>query len=97
MYTESEVNRAPQLRGQARSVNLPPKYVRHTSKADAVVSFVVDADGQVKSPKIVSSTGYQGLDKQALDTVERWRFSPGRLKGETVAVRIERPVEFRRR
>lgn len=57
------------------------------------VSFIVDADGNVRDPKIVDSTDYQ-FDSAALRGVQRWKFRPGMKGGRKVATLMEVPIRF---
>ncbi len=61
-----------------------------------IVQVVVDATGHVEegSISVVESTDPR-FDAAAKEYVERARFSPGRVGGQAVRVRVQIPVEFR--
>ena len=63
----------------------PPAFVR--------IAFVVDRDGRVRDTYILQSTN-EAFDEAVLDTVEGWRFEPGRKAGEAVAVRMQLPMRL---
>ncbi len=58
------------------------------------MNVIVDADGRVHDPRIVSSLG-MGLDEKALDAVKEWRFKPGTKDGRPVPVYATIEVLFR--
>ena len=58
------------------------------------INIVVDADGLVRDPRVVSSVGL-GLDEKAIDAVRQWRFKPGMKDGRAVPVYATIDVVFR--
>jgi protein TonB len=52
------------------------------------VMFVVDKEGKTREVQIVTSSGNPNFDRDAIDTVKRWRFEPARKNGVPVAVRL---------
>jgi protein TonB len=56
--------------------------------------LVVDADGRPHNIQIQRSLG-MGLDEKAVAAVSTWRFQPGTLNGQPVAVEINVEVSFR--
>lgn len=58
-----------------------------------VVSFVVDADGNVREPKVVDSSSYE-FEAPAIQGVQRWKFRPGMKGGRRVATLMEVPIRF---
>jgi TonB family protein len=61
---------------------------------DTQVSFVVEPDGRVTRPALLSSLG-TAIDEAILDAVLRLpRFEPGRQRGQAVAVRLRVPVSI---
>jgi len=59
-----------------------------------LLSLVVNADGTVRDPAVTKSLD-KGLDKQALETVKKWKFQPATKDDQPVAVRIDVEVSFR--
>lgn len=59
-----------------------------------MLSFVVAKDGTVRDPAVTKSLE-QSLDRQALDTVKKWKFEPATKDGQPVAVRIQAEMSFR--
>jgi TonB family protein len=50
-----------------------------------VLRIVVDADGNVATPTVITSLGW-GLDEKAIEAVKQWKFTPGYRDGKPVAV-----------
>ena len=60
---------------------------------DVVVEFIVDAQGRVLDPRVVSSTN-RIFEEPTLRAVSRWVFEPGRRDGKIVRFRMSAPVVF---
>jgi TonB family protein len=59
----------------------------------SLISFVVNKAGVPEHIQIVKPVG-MGLDDQAVESVKNWRFTPGTLSGEPVAVFTSAEVRF---
>lgn len=55
----------------------------------------VSTEGRVADLRVAESSGYGVLDRSALKTVRRWRFSPARRAGIPVESQVKVPVKFR--
>ena len=73
-----------------------PKDAQEAKKQGrVVVTFVVDADGQVVEPSVVKSV-YPSLDEEALRVIGLMpKWTPGMQKGKAVRVKYTVPVTFR--
>jgi len=76
-----------------------PKYTADAMRAKVqgtvVMSAVVLPDGTVTDIKVTRSLDQSfGLDEEAKKTAAQWKFKPGTLKGEPVAVRILIELDF---
>ncbi len=76
-----------------------PQYTSDAMRAriqgTAMVSCVVRPDGSVTDAEIVRSLDRTfGLDEEALKAARQWRFRPGTLRGEPVAVRVVIEMSF---
>jgi TonB family protein len=58
------------------------------------LELVVTKEGRPSEIRIVSSLDPGGLDQQAIEAVERWRFEPGRLAGAPVDVVVTVMLDF---
>ncbi len=82
-----------------KAISMPqPEYTdqarRKKINGTVLFSLVVAADGTVRDPAVTRSLD-RGLDKQALETVKKWKFQPATKDGQPVAVRIDVEVSFR--
>ncbi|HLP25755.1 MAG TPA: TonB family protein [Acidobacteriota bacterium] len=57
------------------------------------VSFIVDADGNVRDPKVIEATDF-AFESAAVQGVKRWKFRPGMKGGRKVATLMEVPIRF---
>jgi serine/threonine-protein kinase len=75
-----------------------PKYSQEAKSfrysGTTVLSVVVDEHGMPGDIRVLRATGY-GLDKQAVDAVSRWRFSPGLRNGAPIRYRVGIQINFR--
>jgi protein TonB len=60
---------------------------------EVVVEFIVDYNGRVLNPHVVSSTN-PIFEETTLRAISQWRFEPGRRHGNIVRFRMRMPVEF---
>ncbi|MGA3006397.1 MAG: energy transducer TonB [Opitutaceae bacterium] len=61
----------------------------------AVIGFIVDSDGNVQDAHVLTSSGYNELDRAAVEGVMRWTFKPGRKGGRAVNARMQVPIAFK--
>lgn len=103
VYTYVEV--MPQLPGGGgnaaiinaiqQAVKYPPLAVRNQVQGRVVVSFTVNAQGDVSDVKIVKGLG-SGLDEEVARAVYQFpRFVPGKQDGKAVAVSFTVPITFK--
>ncbi len=72
----------------------PPSAIEKGVEGTVLVSFVVEADGAISSPKVLKDLG-ESCGHAALDVVAAMpRWEPGRQKGEAVRVRMNLPIKF---
>jgi protein TonB len=73
-----------------------PDSARHEGHEGTVVLRVlVDANGRSKSLGVDRSSGFQTLDKAALNTVRHWRFNAARHGDQHVESWVKIPIVFR--
>jgi protein TonB len=56
---------------------------------------LVDAEGKTKTIQVNLSSGNDALDRAAIDTVTRWRFSPARYGDHPIESWVRIPIDFR--
>lgn len=78
--------------------NSPPSYPLTARmrgyEGVVLVSAEILAEGRVGSLKIKSSSGYEMLDKSALDAVKFWKFDPAKRMGKPVIAWVDIPVRY---
>lgn len=75
------------------SPNYPLTLAHSGPAGEAVIEFVVDRDGWVALPRIVSATQPE-FGWSAATAVSQWRFTPPRKGGQPVDVRVRVPFDF---
>ncbi|BDQ35876.1 hypothetical protein SYK_02360 [Pseudodesulfovibrio nedwellii] len=92
-FSMGEVDDTPQV---MRSV--PPDYPyvakRNRVEGEVVVRMLVTAEGVPQNLTIHSSTPAGVFDESALRAAKRWRFKPGRYKGQSVDTWVLLPFVF---
>lgn len=78
--------------------NPPPAYPalsrRLGEQGRVVLRVRIEPDGTASAAEIRSSSGYERLDRAALDAVLRWRYVPGKRNGVPEAMWFLIPVQF---
>ena len=59
-----------------------------------LLRVLISAEGLPEQVEIKQSSGYERLDRQAHDTVLRWRFVPGKRNGTPEAMWYLVPINF---
>lgn len=67
---------------------------RMGEQGKVVLRVLISAEGRPEKVEISQSSGYERLDRQAQDTVMRWRFVPGKRNGVPEAMWYLVPVNF---
>ncbi len=75
-----------------------PEYSEEARKAKfqgtVVLAIVIDETGIPRNFRVVRPLGL-GLDEKAIEAVQKWRFTPGKKEGRSVAVMATVEVNFR--
>jgi TonB family protein len=87
-----ELDARPQLIAQP-SPMFPSTLIGKVAEGKAVVEFLIDHDGNVQLPRIVSATD-PAFGYAAVQGVAAWKFAPLTSRGQPVDVRAKAPVEF---
>jgi len=59
-----------------------------------LVRVFISTEGRAEKAEIRTSSGYVRLDEAALETVQRWRFVPGKRAGQPEAMWFNVPIRF---
>lgn len=92
-YVLGEVDRAPLVTAQ-----VPPIYPYHAKRmgveGSVVVRFLISLNGEVSRISVTRSTPPGVFDEAVVQSLSRWRFSPGIKDGEPVDTWMETEIEF---
>lgn len=75
----------------------PPYPISARRNGEAGTSFLkvlVTREGQAGKVELDRSSGFDALDRSALETVKRWRFTPATRGDERVEAWVRVPIEF---
>ena len=90
---------------QSGEFDTPPKFVSGSNpiypisqlmlyrSGEAVVSFVVNQQGQTTDFRVIRTT-YSYFASHAIHAIREWKFEPARKNGKAVAVRIRVPFKY---
>lgn len=73
----------------------PPEARRMGIAGRVVVRFLVKIDGTVSKASVVEAAPSGIFERSALEAIDKWRFKPGRYKGNSVATWVLLPIQFR--
>jgi protein TonB len=74
----------------------PPMSKRLGEEGRVLVRVNISAEGTIQGePTLAQSSGYERLDRAALDAVRKWRFVPGKRNGVPTAMTYNVPVNFK--
>lgn len=67
---------------------------RMGEQGQVVVRVLIDVQGQPQKVELHKSSGFDRLDRQAIEAVQQWRFVPGKRNGVPEAMSHLVPVNF---
>jgi protein TonB len=68
--------------------------VRLKEQGTTTLSFTVTADGDVANPTIAKSSGFDDLDRAAIQCASGWRYKAAIKEGQAVAVTWQANVQW---
>ena len=78
--------------------NPPPDYPRMSKRLGeqgrVVVKVLIGEDGQAQKVELQTSSGFERLDKSAMEAAMRWRYVPGKRGGVPEAMWYQVPIQF---
>lgn len=72
----------------------PPLSRRLGEQGKVVVRVFIETDGSASRAEVQQSSGYERLDRTAVETVLRWRYVPGKRAGVPEAMWFNIPINF---
>lgn len=58
------------------------------------ISFIVNEQGRIENPSVVSSRPRRVFDRAALQAIEQWRFRPRKVNGQPVRTQAIQEIKF---
>jgi len=74
--------------------NYPPASRRAGEQGKVVVRVLIGTDGTAREAELRQSSGFDRLDRAAVDTVRKWRYVPGKRNGVPEAMWFDVPINF---
>jgi protein TonB len=72
----------------------PPLAFRARIEGKVIVIAEVQPDGRAGQVRVLESSGNEMLDKSALETVKKWKFTPARKDGVMITQAVRIPITF---
>jgi protein TonB len=72
----------------------PPTSRRLGEQGTVIVRVLIGADGLAQEAELRKSSGFDRLDRAALETVRKWRYVPGKRGGVPEAMWFNVPINF---
>jgi TonB family protein len=72
----------------------PQSLIKTRLRATVVVRCIIDKNGHVRSPQVIVPAGMAPFNDSVVNTVQRWRFTPGALGGQAVETYLNLTVNF---
>jgi protein TonB len=72
----------------------PQLLARTRMSATVVVRCIIDRNGHVRDPRVIAGASMAPFNESVVTTVQRWRFTPGSLRGQDVESYLDLTVHF---
>lgn len=72
-------------KGKCQLPEYPASSLRNNEQGTSVVSFLIEANGDVTERKVEKSSGYQSLDDAAISAFSKCQFKPAIKDGTAIA------------
>jgi len=93
LFDLASLDQPPVVRVAVKPI-FPYEMSRAGINGQVVVGFIVDAEGNVKDPYVISST-HREFETESLRAISRYKFKPGRKNGVAVSTRnVSLPFVF---
>lgn len=85
---------SPAVLVKAVQPRYPTQARRRNLEGWVVVSYTVDAEGNVANVSVVDANPRHVFEREATDAVERWKFKPAMRNGQAVASSLQQRIMF---
>jgi TonB family protein len=92
VYDISRLDQMPKMMNQSRP-KYPAEMQQSGASGEALVDFVVGADGLVYNAYAATSTD-KAFAESAVQAVSQWVFKPGQVGGQNVYTHMQVPIVF---
>ena len=92
LFNIGDLDQQPQARVR-QAPNYPYDMRRAGINGSVTVEFIISTEGDVIDTRVVKST-HREFEMPALQAVQKWKFKPGRRRGQVVNVRASQLLEF---
>jgi protein TonB len=75
-------------------LDYPPQARRQGQQGRLMLRVQVLADGRCGELELLQSSGYDTLDRAALESVRNWRFVPAQRNGQAYSAWFRVPIRF---
>ncbi len=80
-------------------VRIPPAYPRNARRRGIQgwvdIEFVIGRTGNVETVRVINAKPEGVYEKSVIRAVSRWRFTPGKVEGKAVRIRVRQRLQFR--
>ena len=81
-----------------KGTRTPPVYPKRAlmlrQEGTVILQALIDINGSIQDIKVITSSGYEILDKSAIDAVWKWQFEPSVIDNKPSLSWVQIPVEF---
>jgi protein TonB len=89
---QAPLDREPQVLTKAPAI-YPFEMKKQGITGEVVVEFIVDTEGNVKDPRIISSPR-RDFEAPVLSSISKWKFTPAIHGGRAVNARMQQRITF---
>jgi TonB family protein len=93
VMTKEAVDQLPRPTVRSKPAFPPRLRKQGVMRGVVVVSLLIGTDGSVQNIKVLSST-HELFERAVLEAVPKWRFEPGRYKGQAVPLSMRQTIRF---
>ncbi|CAN5434676.1 hypothetical protein BH10PSE17_BH10PSE17_32380 [soil metagenome] len=72
----------------------PEASSRRGESGKVMLNVHVTTDGRTDDVRVASTSGYERLDRAAIEAVKRWRFVPAKQGDRPLAAWVQVPIDF---
>lgn len=93
VFDLNEVDKKPVAISKAQPF-YPYRAKRRKVEGEVILHIVISDQGQVSEAKVISAKPAGYFEDAAVKAVKKWKFKPGQVDGENVAVKREQTIKF---